>query len=329
MVRAVSEVDTTYVQAERKRATAWKNNSPTISPDARHAARYIGNADPAGGPYPFCIPAEFASLSLLPEVRGPAIALFHELGIPWHPDGKGPSNHLLSSQVQCVNALGQMVAEPQRITRTFCELLGTAEPLQIEPGRFLTFEYIGDRDYFNEGEGMPRTRGSQCTSVDAAFLHRNTEGIVELILLEWKYTESYRPLKPDPKKNETRRRRYEAALTAPDSPVRSDLLDFVDLLDEPLYQLVRQQLLAHELEKDRALGADRVRVVHVLPKANIAYQQSLHRESQRALGSTVSEVWAKLLRSSDRFVAVDNSLFLDPAITSDEYVARYGPKAAE
>ena len=79
----------------------------------------------------------------------------------------------------------------------------------------------------------------------------------------------------------------------------------------------------------RTLGADRVRVVHVLPKANIAYQQSLHRESQRALGSTVSEVWAKLLRSSDRFVAVDNSLFLDPAITSDEYVARYGPKVAE
>lgn len=329
MVRTLTKLDTTYAQGERRLATAWKNSSHTIPPEARQPARYIGHAEPDRGPYPFCLPADYASLSLLPEVRESALALFEELGIPWHPDGKGPSNHLLSSQVQCVNALGQMVAEPQRITRAFGELLGVAAPLQIEPGRFLTFEYIGDHDYFNEGEGLPRTRGSHCTSVDAAFLHRGNDGTVELILLEWKYTESYRLLKPDPEKNETRRRRYEEALTAPDSPVRSDLLDFVDLLDEPLYQLMRQQLLAHELEKSRAHGADRVRVVHVHPKANLAYQQSLHRETQRALGSTVSEVWAKLLRSTDRFVAVDNALFLDPAITSDEYLARYGPEVAE
>ena len=259
-----------------------------------------------------------------------ALALFSELGIPWHAGvGNGPSNHLLSSQVQCVNALGQMVTDPSRLERAFGTPLGTAEVLQIEPGRFLTFEYIGDEDYFNEGAGGPRVRGAHCTSVDAAFLHRNDGGLVELVLIEWKYTESYRIRRPDPVRDKVRWGRYGEASMADDGPVRGDLLEFADLLDEPLYQLMRQQLLAHALETDRAHGVERVRVVHVLPTRNGAYQQSLHRDSQRALGNTVSEVWGRLLRTPDRFVPVDSSLFLDPAVTSAEYVARYGDGMSE
>ena len=63
--------------------------------------------------------------------------------------------------------------------------------------------------------------------------------------------------------------------------------------------------------------------MHVLPRENDAYQSSL-LPAHRALGDTVTEVWQRLLRAKDRFVAVDSSLFLDPAITSPEYVARYG-----
>ncbi|MEJ7788006.1 MAG: hypothetical protein WKF96_24670, partial [Solirubrobacteraceae bacterium] len=66
------------------------------------------------------------------------------------------------------------------------------------------------------------------------------------------------------------------------------------LLDEPFYQLVRQQLLAHELEKICAEGADRVRVLHVLSPHNDAYQRSLARSEHRALGDSVSEVWQRL-----------------------------------
>ena len=64
--------------------------------------------------------------------------------------------------------------------------------LEIEPGRFLTFEYIGDVDFFGEAVDGVRVRGSMCTSVDAAFVHRTADGVVELVLVEWKYTESYR-----------------------------------------------------------------------------------------------------------------------------------------
>lgn len=322
----MAEVDQSYSARERERAIRWKISSLTVPPQAQVPAPYFSKDGRSGGAmYDFCLPADFASISLLPEVRVSAVALFEELGIPWHAGiAGGPSNHLLSSQVQCVNALGQMVNDPDRIVRAFGETLGTEEVMQIEPGGYLTFEYIGDRDYFEESPGAPRTRGARCTSVDAAFLHRTDCGVVELVLIEWKYTESYRRRSEDLVKDEVRWSRYGSALMADDGPVRSDLMPFSDLLDEPFYQLMRQQLLAYELEKDRALGAERVRVVHVLPAGNTAYQQSLHRPSQRSLGTTVGEVWRQLLRRPDRFVSVDSSLFLDPAITSPEYVARYG-----
>lgn len=274
--------------------------------------------------YGFCVPPTFAKYSLLPEVRELALELFAELGIPWHAgvDG-GPSNHLVSSQVQCVNALGQMIADPARIIRAFGELLGIAEVLEIEPGRYLTFEYIGPTDYFGEVPGGARIRGAHCTSLDAAFLHRAADGAVELVLVEWKYTESYRLRKPDPAKDAVRDGRYGTAVADPDGPVRASVLPFELLLDEPIYQLVRQQLVAHALEQAGAEGATRVRVVHVSPGGNAAYQHSLHRPEHLALGGTVTEVWNTLLRRKDRFLTLDSKAFLDEAVTSREYVLRY------
>jgi len=141
------------------------------------------------------------------------------------------------------------------------------------------------------------------------------------VLVEWKYTESYRLRTPDPVRDAVRRDRYLALVQDPEGPVRSDVLAFEHLLDEPLYQLVRQQLLAHELEKDGV--ADRVRVVHVLPPANEAYQQSLHRPEQQALGATVTAAWQQLLRKPGRFTSLDPAVFLDPDVTSAEYCRRY------
>jgi hypothetical protein len=313
-----------FVAAERARAVAWKHATSTLPPEAKRQAPWFRDGEPCTPPLDFCLPPEHAALNLLPEVRNLALELFAELGIPWHAGtDDGPGNHLLSSQVQCVNALGQMVHDPARIARAFGGVLDIAEVEQIEPGRHLTFEYTGDSDHFGEAVDGIRTRGARCTSLDAAFLFRNSTGERELALVEWKYTESYRPRKPEPDKDAVRWQRYGVALHAPDSSVRSDLLPFEALCDEPLYQLVRQQLLAHELETERAHGADRVRVVHVLPAANEAYQHSL-QPPHRELGDSVSEVWRRLLRADERFVRVDDDVFLDLGITSDEYVSRYG-----
>jgi hypothetical protein len=316
----------TYTERERRRCSAWKSRTQTLPEPARVPAPYVGKTGHRGATsYDFCLPAEHAELNLLPEVRQPVLALFADAGIPWHAgiDG-GPSNHLLSSQVQCANALGQMIEDPSRLVRAFGDRLGIDEVLEIEPGGFLTFEYIGPADFFGEVRNGERVRGAHCTSVDAAFLHRRRDGLRELVLVEWKYTESYGLRRADPDKDAVRRGRYGAAWSAADSPVRTGLLPFDLVLDEPFYQLVRQQLLAHELEKARAHGADRVRVLHVLPPDNEAYQASLARPEHRALGASVSEVWQRLLALPDRFLSVDPAVFLYPAVTSAEYVSRYG-----
>lgn len=321
----------TYFEDETRKAIAWKGATTALPAAAKHPAPYINKEGlPQGAAVDVCLPAEYAAFNLLPEVREPVLELFAELKIPWHAGvGDGPSNHLLSSQVQCANALGQMVSDPSRIARAFGPALGgIGEVLQIESGRFLTFEYIGPTDFFQEGRGGSRVRGARCTSVDAAFLHRRRSGLTELVLVEWKYTESYRRRRAEPAKDKVRTGRYLAAVEDPHGPVRSDVLDFPLLLDEPFYQLTRQQLLAHALETTGAEGAAKVLVVHVAPPANTAYQLSLPREEHEALGKTVSAVWHQLLRRPDRFVSLDSGAFFDQDITSPEYALRYADPAA-
>jgi len=304
---------------------AWKQRTSTLPDDARAAGIYKKHPRP----YPFCLPVKYAAHNLLPEVREGAIALFEELNIPWHDSVTGgPSNHLRDSQVQCVNALFAMVAEPARIQRAFGHVVDITEVLPIEEGRFMTFEYIGPADYFGEGirKGVDvgRRRGTNCTSVDAAFLYKTSAGVTELALVEWKFTESYPTVterKPD--SDLVRIRRYGDDLNAPDGPVAADVLPIELLLDEPFYQLMRQQLLAHRLEMNHVLDADVVRVLHVLAPENTGYQASLVRAEHRAVGTTVDEVWSKLLRTPDRFVHVDPAVFLDAGITGAEYVDRY------
>jgi hypothetical protein len=141
-------------------------------------------------------------------------------------------------------------------------------------------------------------------------------------LVEWKYTESY-DAAPDRRGDDTRTRRWGPFLADPDGPIDGTLMPLPRYFDEPFYQLVRQQLLADQLERSHALGADRVRVVHVLSPQNVAYQRSVHHDEQRALGTSVSAIWNQLLRRRDRFTTLDPAVFLDPEITSAEYVSRY------
>lgn len=319
-----------YASVHNRLGVAWKKRTSTLPGEARVPGHYARRGR-LEGPYPICLPPAYADHNLLPEVRGGAIALFAELDIPWHDsvDG-GPSNHLRDSQVQCVNALFAMVPDSDRIKRAFGHVVDIAEVLHIEDGRFMTFEYFGPDDFFGEGfrggNEVGRRRGTNCTSVDAAFLFKTSTGVTELALVEWKFTESYlTAYDRDPASDAVRISRYGADLTASDGPVRHDVLPIELLLDEPFYQLMRQQLLAHRLEKARAHGADVVRVLHVLSPDNAGYQDSLARPEHRAAGDSVDEVWTKLLRSRDRFVHVNPTVFLDPTISSNEYVDRYSP----
>jgi hypothetical protein len=318
---------TDFIRATNDRARRWKDSTRTLSREAKAP----GEVRARGGALvevDYALPRAYATHNLLPEVREPALALFEEHQIAWHQSiNGGPTNHLRSSQVQCVNALGQMMADPERIKLAFGGQLDIASIRdfgQIDPeesGPFLTFEFVGRGDYF--GEGI--TRGSQSTSVDAAFAYVDSQGRDALALVEWKFTETY----PSADRNSeakaaTRLSRYEQALRHIESPIDVDGIELTDLFHEPIYQLVRQQLLAAELERDAEVKAERVTVVHVLSPDNDAYQRSYVAPALRGRGATASEVWASLLRTPDRFSSLDPKVFLEPAVTSDEYVLRYG-----
>lgn len=71
-----------YTQVERARAIAWKQATGTLPETAQLPAPYrtkFGTDGPEV--HDFYLPAEHAALSLLPEVRDGALALFAELGI--------------------------------------------------------------------------------------------------------------------------------------------------------------------------------------------------------------------------------------------------------
>src|SRR3546814_880824 len=93
----------------RRAASGWKAGTHVLPDSSRASAGYRGAGD-----YEFCLPTEHASHNLLSEAREIGLARFRAAGIPWHDGiGDGPSNHLLSSQVQCVNALTHAAA-PRR-----------------------------------------------------------------------------------------------------------------------------------------------------------------------------------------------------------------------
>ena len=313
----------TFAERARQRACDWKQHSPTLPDEARVPAPYIRDGNPVGC-YPYCLPPPLSAYNLLPEVRAEAVQRFAADNIAWQAaiDGR-PTNHLLSSQIQCVNALMPLATDPRLLVAAFGQVLPIGEPMPIEDGRYLTFEYIGAADHLAEAKpGIARERGRFCTSADAAIRYRQPDGGTEIALIEWKYTESYKG-RPLAKSRNDRLDRYRPLFEAPDGPLRTDVIPYADLFVEPFYQLMRQQLLAHAMERSAELGADTVKVLHVAPATNAELQLSLTHDSHRAAGSTLYSAWRAMLRRPDRFVTLDSAQLATPAITSEEYVARY------
>lgn len=328
-----------FAASMNHRMVSWKQDPASPLPQEARAPGLVRSRAGTDVEVDYALPAEYAEHNLLPEVRDTVMEMFRTEGIAWHQGSSGPTAHLRSSQVQCLNALGAMVHDPERIVRAFggpldlgaVRDLGVIDPR--EAGRFLSFEFTGPHNYFGEANGaVPLPRGSHSTSVDAAFAYTTAGGAPALALIEWKFTELYRS--PDARALASaerslaeRTRRYEAALAAADGPVDlNDVPAIGVLFYEPIYQLVRQQLLADQLRRDPTIDAEVVRVVHVSPSGNHAYQRSYVHPTLRDRGATVGEVWQTLLRDKSTFVALDSDVFLSPSITSDNYVQRYGPR---
>ena len=312
-----------FLEEERLQQARFKESSPYFSEAARPEGSYRGK------PRPFCLPAARAEENLFEGIRADALEYFEREQIKWH-DGRGsnPSNHLCSSQVQCVNFLYPFADEPEALRTLLSPVFPDIQsmlPMEGD-GHFVSFEWIGLDNYLGEKirPNARRTRGANFTSADAAVMFRRQDGTRQIALIEWKYTESYSPTWLGISKSRTDRRDiYRHLYDSPDCPLeKTRVPEFGDLFYEPFYQFLRQQLLAHEMERAKELKCNLVTVLHVAPARN----RDFHRVTSpglRPLGDSSIEVWRGLVRPSDRFISVfTETLFGDfPVDTHPELAA--------
>lgn len=259
-------------------------------------------------------------LNLAPSIRDIAPRYFEAKKITWHTH----ANHALSSQVCCLNFLMPLAERPEILARLVRIALKSNEvrmlPIEEGPdGRpwYVAFEWNGGgRDFLNEaGPYGSLKRGANSTSADAVVRYRCAEQI-ETLLIEWKYTEQYGA--PIPASgNATRTRRYGDLAFAPSGPVRADLgLALADFFWEPFYQLLRQQMLAFQMQKAQLDGATKVRVLHISPTGN----RALHRVTSPALrrfGEDAFEVFPALLCDRGDFISCSTEELFLPLIGSE------------
>ncbi len=277
----------------------------------------------------FCLFDKNRRENLQRLVRDEAIEYFRKREIPWHngfPDRNGnparhPSNHLCCSQCACVNALWPMTYNPNLLASVFNpffpeldQILPFDADLPLPDGNkpYLAFEWIGTKNYLKEiSWGI---RGALGTSTDFAFRFRRFDGKVQMVLGEWKYTESYsRKLPAQENISKTQLRIYQKAFDRWQND-HSGLPPYHTFFIEPFYQLMRLTLLAREMENaylsgDGEMDSDIVSVAIVVPKANEEYRRSITSPELANYGRDVIAIWKKIA-TPERFVPIESEKLL-------------------
>lgn len=315
-----------FIEQQRSLQAGLKGNRELFSENASPNGVFKKTS------YPFCLPLEAAEENIFSYIREDVFDFFNDSGIKWHMGGKRrPNNHLCSSQVCCVNFLFPLSQEPNELTTIFKPVFSDIkEFLPIENGYFVSFEWIGEMDYLGEkkNNNTKRTRGALYTSADSIIRYVNTSGKIHVVLIEWKYTETYSShsyLIADSGKD--RREIYQHLFDREDFPLNKTMLPEVsDLFFEPFYQFMRQQLLANEMEKAREMDADIVSVLHISPKANSGFKR-ITSMGLVGFGNSATEVWRNLLLKKDRFNSVSTETLFSPILMTPskplELWARY------
>jgi len=286
-----------FLETEKKRQTDLKKSSPYFSEQARSGGEFGGRE------YPFFLPKMNADENLYSQIRQSAAYYFAEYGIKWHQLA-----HLCSSQVCCINFLFPFVSRPNALKSLLLPLYPTIKRLlpMETPDRFIAFEWIGLENYLREkirGDGQ-RTRGANFTSADAAVMFERNDGTRQIVLIEWKYTESYSSQSKEISSSGTDRKQIYAPLYQRlDCPLDKNILpNYASLFYEPFYQLMRQQLLAHEMERAHELGASEVTVLHIAPRHNTDFLRVTSPQLVN-LDSSAINVW-KQITKNDKFASI-------------------------
>ena len=300
----------------------------------------------------FCLHEDFRAENLEAGIRDAALTYFEDCAIRWHDGkGKGPSNHLCCSQSCCVNFWFPFVQAPDQLGAVLRGLGYHVEemlaidgdcPLRDGSRPFVAFEWIGKRNYLGErGRGGEvaaagdRTRGARFTSLDFCVRFRRSDGQIQIVAGEWKYTENCRRADlrySRSKKTDRLDLIYREHLVKPDCQIVGDV-PFESLFFDPFDQLMRQQLLCTAMERCREMEADVVTLLHVAPRANRELMSCVTSEALEGVGSDIHAIWDALTRPG-RFVGAATEDLLPlvcanaPTTQTREYLElRYGGMA--
>jgi hypothetical protein len=231
-------------------------------------------------------------LNLWAGIRDDAVEYFKNNDIAWWQGAeKEPTGHLLSSQVSCLNHLYFLRQRNDLATAVLKNIDSRIVKAAIIDNGFVEFEIIGKNNYLNE---RSHTRGANSTSVDAVMVGEKGDGKNILVLIEWKYTESY------DSKNlyiPERYNNYNPLLQEKGCPIKVE--DFEKLYYEPYYQLMRQNLLGWKMIKAGEYNCDEYIHLHIIPTNN--KELKLKITSPKLVGQDMSDAWKKVLIEPDKY----------------------------
>lgn len=182
---------------------------------------------------------------------------------------------------------------------------------------YVGFEWGGEKDYlrthFFTLLDIPQFHSTIC---DFYFRFKRTDGKIQTVIGEWKYTEglqfSGRILKPRLKEKIKEFKRFISHLNLPKN-INRDELAF-----DPFRQLMRLQILASEMEKVKEQKSDIVSLLMVTPKENNSINNDIIPQGLGSLGKSIFEIWEKIAQK-DRFKGVHREDLFNLTIENECY----------
>jgi hypothetical protein len=253
--------------------------------------------------------------NLFSPILDDAIKYFEENKIAWwrgdtDEDGKlGPTGHMLSSQISCLNHLYYLRHDKDAVIQLLSSFSGDFDDvLEIEtdkkPYGYIQFEAVSTGNNLNEG--IP-TRGTNCTSVDALIYAKHKNGEKWIIPIEWKYTEEYNSEdKSSGKSGAIRLERY-IALINKSRQVNPEYWQWC--FYEPFYQLMRQTLWTEQMiqkKADEKIKADNYMHLHIIPNENKDLLNRIYSCSKMNMEDT----WHKCIVNHDKYKIITSKELL-------------------
>lgn len=253
----------------------------------------------------FCIKNDESQKNLYHGIVNECLDYFSNENIVFW-GSEGIPNHILSSQVACLNHLFAIRQDKDIVLKLVKMLIGE-DAIDVEPMKcdsslsYISFEVTSSRDYLNEKYVK---RGANCTSVDAAIVAILNGGTKMLIPIEWKYTEGneYNIDKSGTEgSGKERLRRYSQLIDSSGQLVTipSGYLHTIYFV-EPFYQLMRQTLWAEQViahKEQELIKADDFIHVHVIPKENAQLLYRNYKYSEKGLEDT----WRSQIANQNKY----------------------------